>query len=205
MNLELFEIGMRWWLQNKPRWGLLHSFYEKLYATRPDHLNEDWWRSRVDTLADWRAIRSRTPPNTKQQIFTRGLARLEAMDKHYRRIRNRAGDQEPSFENTPWEDLEPLFDVLCQVKGGKSPVLASKLGHFIFPRLFIVIDNEATAVFPYEVMWCGLQVAWQNFQEKARAKEMLATEIRKHSSTIHAEYPFETKIAEMWLIGYKQR
>lgn len=205
MNLELFEVGLRWWLHNKPRWGLLHSFYENLYAKRPDQLDDDWWRTRVDTLADWRAIRSRKPPNTKEEIFARGLERLSAMDEHYRRIKTRAGNQEPSLADIPWEDIAPLFDVLCQIKGSKSPVLASKLGHFIFPRAFIVIDNEATAVFPYEVMWCGLQSAWRSFQEKERAKEMLATELRKKTDRIHADYPFETKIAEMWLIGYKHK
>ncbi len=207
MNLEFLETGMQWWVQNKPRWGkdFLHSFYETLYAQRPSQLDEDWWRSSVDNLVAWRAIRSRTPPNTKAEIFRRGLDRLSTIDEHYQRIKKRAGNREPSFQNMPWADIAPLFEVLCQIKGSKSPVMASKLGHFIFPKTFIVIDNQATAVFPYEVIWVGLQSAWRGFEEKAKAKEILAKEIRTHTSRIHADYPFETKIAEMWLIGYKHR
>ena len=147
------------------------------------------------------------PETTKHkgEIFARGLKRLRTIDKHYRHIKRRAGNREPSLENTSWEDIAQLFDVLCQIKGSKSPVFASKLGHFIFPRVFIVVDNEATAVFPYEFMWTGLQTAWRNFKQKARAKKMLERKILKYTSKIHENYPFETKIAEMWLIGYKHR
>lgn len=205
MNIELFESGMRWWSKNKPRWTSLHSFYEELYAERPNQLNEEWWKSTVNRLADWRAIRSRKPPNTKKEIFERGLDRLPKLDQYYQLIRQRADKREPSLDNMTWENITPLFDVLCEIKGSRYPVMASKLGHFMFPRAFIVIDNEATAVFPYEVVWCGLQTAWQRFQEKEVAKQMLAAEIHKSTNNIHADYPFETKISEMWLIGYKHR
>jgi hypothetical protein len=30
MDIELVETGIRWWLERKPKWTFLHSFYEKL-------------------------------------------------------------------------------------------------------------------------------------------------------------------------------
>jgi len=207
MNLELLENGMRWWIEKKSRWGndFLNSFYQRLYSTRPSHLNKDWWCSIVDILGAWRAIRSPKPPNTKKEIYTRGLERLEALNEQYQHIQQQSSGREPTLDNVTWEDIAPLFDVLCQIKGGVSPVFPSKLGHFIFPCTFIIIDNEATAVFPYEFMWRVLQIAWQKFTEKEKAKQMLIKEIQKCTTNIHPKYPFETKIAEMWLIGYKHR
>jgi hypothetical protein len=206
MNLETLQLGIQWWAKEKPKWGedFLQGFYEDLYKARPLDLDEKWWGSTVDTLWKWRAIRSPKPPNTKKEIRERGLERLKVINEYYHAIRQ-SSVGEPSLANMKWENIAPLFDVLCQIKGGRSPVLPSKLGHFLFPRLFIVIDNEATAIFPYEFMWRMLGIAWQEFREKDQAREILSAAIRKHSPSIHADYPFETKIAELWLIGYKHR
>ncbi len=206
MNLEILQIGMQWWAHEKPRWGpdFLHGFYEDLYRRRPPNLDEEWWTWTVQLLSEWRAIRSSKPPNTKEEITKRGLERLAAINEYYHAIRQRS-EGEPSLADMNWEALAPLFDVLCQIKGVKSPVFPSKLGHFLFPRTFIVIDNEATAVFPYEFMWRMLQTAWRGFREKDQAKEMLSAEIRKHAPRIHRDYPFETKIPELWLIGYRHK
>ena len=102
-----------------------------------------------------------------------------------------------------WEDIAPLFQVLGDIKGSASPVFASKLGHFLFPRVFVVIDNEATAAFPYEFIWSVLQLAWREFPDKDRARQMLAAEMGKDVEIVSSSFPFETKIPELWLIGYK--
>jgi len=142
MNLEVLKVGMRWWSDNKGRWGadFLHAFYDHLYARRPDQLDEQWWNSTVETLASWGAIRSRKPPNTKEKIRTRGLERLPRINQYYQEIRQLCPG-EPTLETTSWDNIAQLYNVLRQIKGGKSPVLPSKLGHFLLPRVFIVIDT----------------------------------------------------------------
>jgi hypothetical protein len=207
MNLEVLQAGIQWWSNNKRQWGtgFLNEFYDQLYAQRPNQLNEQWWDSTVEVLASWRAIRSPKPPNTKEEIRTRGLTRLPLINQYYQEIR-RFDSGEPTLENTNWDNIARLYDVLCQIKGTKSPVLPSKLGHFLLPRVFIVIDNEATAIFPYEFIWRMLRLAWMEYQEKDQAKEILAAKIRQdQTTTINPNYPFETKIPELWLIGYKHR
>ncbi len=205
MDIALFESGMHWWIQKKPQWTLLNTFYQGLYETRPDHLDKPWWETTVNTLAKWRAFRSPIPPNTKNEIFNRGSQRLARIEQHYHEIRQQAGEREPSIDNVTWEDIAPLFAVLSEIKGGTSPVFASKLGHFIFPSVFFVIDNEATATFPYEVVWNGLQTGWQRFPQKEDARKLLEAELLKSTESIHRLYPYETKIPEMWLIGYNHR
>lgn len=207
MDLELVGAGIQWWVKTKPDWrtDFLNSFYEGLYAARPDELNEIWWSASVNRLAEWRAIRSPKPHNTKQEIFDRGSVSLATWNQRYQHMKRRAGNHEPSLENMEWADVAPLFNDLCEIKLSRSPVFASKLGHFMLPRTFIVLDNEATGLAPYEVAWRGLKAAWHEFEEKKEASVLLEQQIRKPGCSVHADYPFETKIAEMWLIGYNHR
>ncbi len=60
----------------------------------------------------------------------------------------------------------------------------------------------ATGIYPYELIWRSLQVAWRNFAEKDKAKEHLARRIRDCPAELTADFPFETVIPELWLIGY---
>jgi hypothetical protein len=159
----------------------------------------------VERLAQWNAVRSSKPPNTKQEILERGLIRCPRLDQQFQQIRQKVGKREPSIDNLTWEDIAPLFDVMSEIKGCKSPVFASKLGHFMFPRAFFVIDNKATSTFPYEVVWRGLRDGWQSFTDKQLAKKLLTAEIPESIENLHPDYPFETKIPEMWLIGYNHR
>lgn len=173
INLKILEEGIRWRKEKKLDWSkdFASSFYDELYGKRPNHLNEEWWRSQVDRLWEWKAIRSNKPPNTKEEIFSRGKERLVALDEHYQTIKIKAGNAEPSLENVQWADIASLFELMGQIKGSNTPVFASKLGHFIFSKAFIVVDTEMTGLFPYELLWCGFQAIWQNFKDKEKAKK----------------------------------
>jgi len=198
---------MRWWAKNQQSWGTayLHDFYVDLYKSRPHVLDDNWWKRTVDMLWDWRAIRSPKPPNSKADIQERGLSRLSEINTHYQKIMN-ASPAEPTLQSIDWDQIAPLYEIMSEIKGSPSPVFPSKLGHFIFPRIFIIVDNKATAVFPYEAGWQMLQAAWNNYKDKDNAKAILIKEIEVTvSSNIHPDYPFETKIPELWLIGYKHK
>jgi hypothetical protein len=82
-------------------------------------------------------------------------------------------------------------------------VFASKLCHFIFPRLFIVMDNLATDVFAYELYWCSMKDQWEKFIEKEAAIDLLKGQITKDNETLRLNYPLVTKIMELSYIGYK--
>ncbi len=205
MDVATIRAGLNWWLANKKDWGpdLLNRFYNELYAERPSRLDEKWWNAAVRRLAAWRAIRSPRPPNSAAEMLALGAHWLDGLDARFQRILRRADGQEPSLAGLTWEDIEPLFDYMYAVKGTASPVFASKLGHFLFPNAFIVLDNLATGIFPYEVVWRGMQQAWNDLLEgeKETARKLLVDQIRSTGATVHPNYPFETKIAELWLIG----
>jgi len=88
----------------------------------------------------------------------------------------------------------------------QSTVFGSKLGHFIFPKVFIVMDNLGTSVMPYEFYWPGMVAQWLAFADKSEAMDRLRTQIEKQSrKAVHSDYPYETKIMELCHIGYKRR
>ena len=85
-----------------------------------------------------------------------------------------------------------------------SPVFASKLGHFIFPKVFIVMDRLGTEVMPYDYYWQGMTNEWNLFADKQTAIALLKDEIEKNASRdVHPYYPFETKIMELCHVGDK--
>ncbi len=203
MGLTLTDLkaGISWWLSGD-KWP--HDFhntvYYELYDLRRNGLSDDWWGKTVDRLWDWRAIR----PYTKAEIKERGLQFLTDLQRMYLDIRAQTED-EPVFLNFIWDQIRGNYEVLAKIKASNTPVFPSKLGHFIFPKLFIVMDHKATGTEDYEVFWRSMHKAWNSFNEKEEAKKILSEEIVKHSAkTVHKQYPFEIKIIELCNIGKKQ-
>jgi hypothetical protein len=122
--------------------------------------------------------------------------------RDYEQIRSKC-DDEPSITTLQWEDLDALFLLVAQIKP-RSAVFAGKLCHFIFPKVFIVMDNLGTQVLDYEFYWRGMKDEWVRFKEKDKAVKILRNAI-KSDKPLHVHYPVETKIMELSHIGYKHR
>ena len=108
LNIDSFKKGVAWW-RKKGNWpqDFHNTVYYKIYELREEGLSENWWDDTVDRLWEWRAIRSKTPPNTKKDIKERGLKVLDILKKHYDRIAKKA-DKEPIFFDYTWNELAHL-------------------------------------------------------------------------------------------------
>ncbi|MGO9311398.1 MAG: hypothetical protein ACLQBD_15840 [Syntrophobacteraceae bacterium] len=204
ISLRALKSGISWWQSEKrEKWPLdfHNSVYHELYELRRNGLSPEWWRKTVDRLWYWKAIRSKTAPNTKSEIEKRGHEILEHLQTHYAAILAQT-ELEPAFPDFAWTDIEPFFKQLAWIKGSSSPTFPSKLGHFIFPKLFIVTDNQATGSRPYDHFWSSMTAAWGRFSEKQQAEGILRSTILEHASRpIHENYPFAVKIMELCSIG----
>ena len=156
----------------------------------------------MNRLGQWHAYRGPKPPNTKAAISSRGEQHLAGIASQYAKL-TAIGGAEPSIVDLCWEDAAALFRIASDIKPG-SPVFAGKMCHFLFPKLFIVMDNLATNAFDYEFYWRGMRDEWGRFGTRADAKKLLAEAI-KSEEPLHPLYPFETKIMELSHIGYKHR
>jgi hypothetical protein len=204
LSLQALKSGISWWRSEKrDRWPLdfHNSVYHELYELRREGLSPDWWRNTVDRLWYWKAIRSKTPPNTKSEIARRGLEILQSLQTHYTAILAKTA-HEPAFTDFAWPDLEPFFKELAWIKGSRSPTFPSKLGHFVFPKLFIVMDHQATGSKQYGLFWSSITAAWGRFLEKQQAEDILRRTILEHAERpIHEHYPFAVRIVELCSIG----
>jgi hypothetical protein len=155
----------------------------------------------------WKAIRSPKPPNTKEEIKTRGKERLKRIAEQYEAIRM-VSTGEPRIGDTSWDELQGLFDICSEIKRGErqnaSPVFACKMCHFLFPAIFPVIDNLATGVFDYEFYWRGMKDEWHRFSFKEEARAQLSEYVNS-AGAAHQLYPWETKIIELSHIGYSRK
>ncbi len=197
ITLDNLGAGIEWFAR---KWGadLINGEYYQIYDAQAGGITAGWWAATVDRLHAWRALR---PTLTKAALTAIGGERLDAITTEYRRIKQ-TSTGEPNIVDFEWEAVAPLFTLL-EMKP-RSQVFPGKLGHFIFPNLFSVIDNLATGVMPYEFYWRGIKDEWHRFNRKAEARHMVAEAIHDPLHPIHARYPFETKIMELSHIGYTQ-
>jgi hypothetical protein len=199
ISLCNLKAGIHWWHNSGWPADMLNSDYYAMYAARSAVGTVPWWSATVNQLWNWKAIR----PKSKTMISARGQNRLSAITRWYSKIMT-GSVTEPCITDLVWEDVAPLYALAYGIKRGKSPVFASKMCHFLFPKLFVVLDNKATDIFEYEFCWRGMKDEWQRFTKKAEAHRML-TQAIKSQRPIHSLYPYETKIMELSLIGYNHR
>ena len=193
---------MKWWQEGKWPKDYLNHEYQCIYEDRIDGLTEEWLNLTIERLVRWKALRSSRPGNTRAKFYGLLQAKLPSIRVEYYRIVNLSRG-EPSISSTHWEDIANFYEMMAEIKNG-SAVFASKLGHFIFPKVFIVMDNLGTRVTSYDRYWGGVVDEWELFAEKNEALRLLRTEIEKHTvDAIHPLYPFETKIMELCHIGDK--
>jgi hypothetical protein len=202
ISLNNLHNGICWWKKGKWAPDLLNAEYYDIYNLRANGITKAWWATAVDWLSRWRAYRGSTPPNTKAEILKSGYKILDKIRSEYTCLIGKSSE-EPSITAMSWDDVATLFALAQSIKP-KSPVFAGKMCHFVFPKLFIVMDNLATEVFDYEFYWRRMQDEWQRFQEKAQAQKQLIQAINGNKP-LHPHYPLETKIMELCHIGYKHR
>jgi hypothetical protein len=200
VNLDNLHAGLEWWRKSSWPQDIHNADYHDIYGIRDEGPTEIWWGKTVDRLSQWRAYRGPKPPNTKDGITKRGKRCLDKLQTQYAKIIASNGT-EPSIADLSWENVADMFAIISKIKPN-SPVFAGKMCHFLFPKLFIVMDNLATSVFDYEFYWRGMKDEWNRLKEKGKARNILAKAIHS-DKPLHPLYPFETKIIELSHIGYK--
>jgi hypothetical protein len=191
------------------RWGFGEDFHNSFYA-RLDSMSGiaitgRWWEDILDELGRWRALRG----VSKACVRERGVSRMPELRKHYRQLVSYDSGNGPEFGVVSWSDLEALFQLASEIKPVSSPVFASKLCHFIFPRAFLVADRKYT--WPprgdYAAHWTECQVKWNACTIKAELVAMLRMAIQQAmlrmaiQQPVCPSYPWATKITELCCIG----
>jgi hypothetical protein len=197
LTVDNLKAGLRVWTKEKYPSDMHNAEYHGMYAARLNGITPQWWDATVTRLAKWGAIR----PVAKVVIATRGIQCLSSVVAEYAQLKPNPAI-EPSIVNTEWVDVATLFGIASQIKQPWPPVFASKMCHFLFPKLFIVMDTKLCDPFEYELYWRGMKDEWQRFNSKAQAMSIFSAALDT-SKPIHGDYPQETKIMELSHIGWK--
>jgi hypothetical protein len=103
-----------------------------------------------------------------------------------------------------WADVEPFANLVAEIKplSSPSPVFTSKFCHFLAPRLFPVVDNEAmhNRFRTYEECFATYQAEWlgTNAAMQGQLEEVLTREI---GAPLCDGYPLKCKLIELCLTG----
>jgi hypothetical protein len=189
VNQNNLEIGIeRWHQMNNWPSDFHNSLYRELSDLLAQDLNEINWQTIVKHLSKWKANR----PKSKDFIYNNGLAKLNDF--------NELLNITSTIENAFWDDVETIFLLSHSIKNVNSPVFASKLSHFLFPKLFPVIDRKVIGLRfnSYRNYWEFIKQNWNESNEKEICKNILANEIGEN---VFENYPWQTKISEICLIG----
>jgi len=198
VSVENLEAGLRRWneLSESGNWPSdLHAgLYVRQAQLRAGGLGEQWWAATVDEFSRWRAIR----PLTKANIRDRGRGLLPQLSLAYHDLLR----ANCNLVDAKWTNLACLFDLAYRVKPTKSqsPVFASKLCHFMFPDLFIVVDRAVVGLRdPYSTYWQTCSDAWRLAKPN---HGLLRGKIDAViGEAVDQSFPYATKITELCIIG----
>ncbi|MEX2317499.1 MAG: hypothetical protein WD669_10140 [Pirellulales bacterium] len=118
------------------------ALYRELEASKEEAgIDAQFWTFLVDTLWDWRAIRSKVEPNTKHAIRSRGVHQLPTLARYVSDILKKGNDSIATVQTLEWDDVEPLFVVAQSIKNATRPTFGSKLCHFLVPSAYFIWDH----------------------------------------------------------------
>lgn len=202
LTVAEFERGVAYW-RGKPSWDqdFHNAFYKAMAAANPCGVFDDaWWDGFLPVLKAWVATR----PRGGEFLTPRAQARFAKMSHVWAAAvaPNLAGD----IESLRWPDIAAFPAIVAEIKDVDSPVFASKFCHFLAPRVFPLVDNEAMGgkYLTYEACWVAYKREWLTTTVSGLRDELVARLADLVGPSPAADYPFKNKVVELCLIGRHQ-
>jgi hypothetical protein len=185
------------------RWAsdLGNADYEKWARQNPGgNFTLAWWQQyQLPRLSSWRAIR----PYSGAELTTRFMQSAAALSAAWQVAG--APYVERDITSVTWDEIMAFPNEAGKIKPGKapSPVFTSKFCHFLLPRIFPVVDNEAVGGGwrTYQAYFRYVQYEWNTTDRSTRAALRTALTEATGSTQLYSGYPAVNKIVELRLIG----
>lgn len=159
-----------------------------------------WWQQyQLPRLRRWRAIR----PYAGADLTPRFAQSATALSAAWQVAC--APYLERDITSVSWQQVMAFPNEVAKIKPTKapSPVFTSKFCHFLLPRVFPVVDNEAVGGgwSTYQAYFRYVQYEWNTTDASTRADLITALTEATGSTQLYSGYPIVTKIVELRLIG----
>jgi hypothetical protein len=201
--LREFDDGITYWAA-QPRWpaDLHNALYQHQDAITDGTFSHAWWTRTRRKLHDWRATRgaSYTDLDARFAQHRSGLVTVwqTVIRPH----------EAHDITDVTWDQVQalPALAALIKPTQGRSGVFASKLSHFIAPRLFPVLDRTALpgGRHDYRSYFTLVQDTWDStsLADRDALKARLTTLVEARSGgPVFDRFPIVNKIVELRLIG----
>jgi len=204
ISLAEFSAGAIWW-RDKTSWpyDFHNSDYPVLAAQNPNgRFDVAWWAEVQPRLTSWKAFR----PVPREVVAANFLANAADLTRAWEGSCAPYLDTDIADPAVSWEAVRAFPEVVFRLKPTRSPVFASKLCHFLLPKVFPVVDGLALGghSMTYEAYFKQVKDTWAVTPEEVRSG--LITELKNlvessDGSPLDPAFPIVTKIVELALIG----
>jgi hypothetical protein len=185
------------------RWAsdLGKAEYEKWARDNPNgNFTLAWWEQhQLPRLRRWRATR----PYGGADLTPRFVQSAATLNTSWQLAC--APYLEHDITSVTWQQVMAFPDEVAKIKPTKtpSPVFTSKFCHFLLPKVFPVVDNEAVGGgwATYQAYFKYVQYEWTTTDASTRTSLITALTAATGSTQLNSEYPVVTKIVELRLIG----
>ena len=203
MNTAIRELadGITFWRTRGWPSDLGNAEYEKWARENPDgNFTLDWWQQyQLPRLRRWIAIR----PYSGAILTPRFIECATALNAAWQAAC--VPNLERDISSVTWEEVMAFPSTVGKIKPTKapSPVFISKFCHFLLPRIFPVVDNEAVGGgwLTYQAYFKFVQYEWNTTVPSTRGD--LITELIKAAGCkrLFSGFPVANKIVELRLTG----
>lgn len=170
------------------RWAsdLGNANYEKWARQNPGgNFTLAWWQQyQLPRLSRWHAIR----PYSGAELTRRFMQSAKALSAAWQMAC--APYLERDITSVTWEEVMAFPNEVGKIKPGKapSPVFTSKFCHFLLPRIFPVVDNEAVGGGwrTYQAYFRYVQYEWNTTASSTRA-DVVRAPLSDRSYRLHAD------------------
>lgn len=193
--------GVTYWRSRGWPSDLGNAEYEKWARENPKgNFTLDWWQQyQLPRLRRWIAIRPYSgavlTPRFVECATTLSAAWQVACVPYLER----------DITSVTWKEVMAFPNEVAKIKPTKapSPVFTSKFCHFLLPRVFPVVDNDAVGGGwgNYQTYFEFVQYQWSSTDRSTQADLVRALTEATGSTQLYSGYPVVNKIVELRLIG----
>jgi hypothetical protein len=203
-STELRELaaGITFW-RSRRGWGADFNNAEyKVWAVENPNGNFtlEWWEQyQGPRLKRWLAAR----PFSVEELTPRFMNCAPTLSLAWRKAC--APYIQRHISIVSWEEVEAFPNEVATIKPTKSPspVFTSKFCHFLLPKIFPVVDNEAVGGGwrTYRAYFKFVQYEWDSTEPAVQTDLIRALTKAIGQNQIFSGYPMINKIIELRLIG----
>ena len=202
LSIDRVEAGLAYWRSAGWNPDLHNDFYANHAAWLlpvDGQFDDQWWERIWPVLQAWSANRR---GGTRAAMTARARSQYRGLRSAW--SHGVAPRLSSDIATVDWADVADFTAHAKAIKGVASPVFTSKLCHFLAPRIFPVVDNQAMGnpFRTYEGYFCAARALWLGTDDSTRSA-LCDGIARQVGPDLSPAFPMACKLVELHCIGLR--